>query len=506
MGAWTAAGWPVARRWPAWAWALAAYVLAWTLLPALLSPSLPLDVVEGIAWGQAWQWGYFKHPPLPAWLLVASFQLLGRFGPYLLGQLAVLLALFYVHRLARVLLGPERAGLAALLLYAVYYYTWPTLEFNHNMAQLPAWAALAWHAHQVTYGAPGRQLRHWLWLGAWAGLGLLAKYSTAVLLLCLAASLLWHDARVLRRPGPWLALAVAGLVLAPHVLWLVRHGGMPFEYFAARAGGGPRPDHASGLEVLAVQLLAHAPLLAIALACGLRPWPWRWRWNLAVAEPAQRRWLLAVALAPALLVAAGGSLLGARLHPMWGTPMWNLSAVLLLAGVAPEGLARRRAALGRALALWMALMTLAMAGYLGWSWQGRAQPTRMDWPAQALGAQAQRQWQQLARCPLRVVAGSIWEAGLVAEGVRPMAAVLVDADPRLSPSITPERLRREGALLVWHVGDYDGAPAAPVLDQAPPGSWRVSQGEWRIPWPRHGGGAPLHIAWRAYVPPACQRP
>ena len=501
MGALTAAGRPI-RRWPLWAWALAAYVLAWTLLPALLAPSLQLDVVEGIAWGQAWQWGYYKHPPLPAWLLFAAFQLLGRFGPYLLGQLAVLLTLFYVHRLARALLGPERAALAALLLYAVYYYTWPTLEFNHNVAQLPAWAALAWHAHQLMFGAPERARRHWLWLGVWAGLGLLAKYSTAVLLLCLAAGLLWHEPRALRRPGPWLALTVAGLILAPHALWLVQHGGLPFEYFAARADGGPHRDHASGLEFLLMQLLAHVPLLVIALACGLLPWRWRWQ----QVEPAQRRWLLGVALAPALLVAAGGSLLGARLHPMWGTPMWNLSAVLLLAGFAPEWLARKRVALGRALALWLAAITLAMVWYLGWSWQGRAQPARMGWPAQALGDQAQRQWQQLASCPLRVVAGSIWEAGLVAEGVRPMAAVLVDVNPVYSPSITPERLRREGALLVWHVGDYDGAPAAPVLDQAPPGSWRVSQGEWQIPWPRHVGGASLHIAWRAYVPPACQRP
>ena len=488
------------RRWPAWAWALAAYVLTWTVVPALLSPSLQLDVVEGIAWGQAWQWGYFKHPPLPAWLLVVSFQLLGRFGPYLLGQLTVLLTLLYVYRLARALLGPERAGLAALLLYAVYYYSWPTLEFNHNMAQLPAWAALAWHAQQVMFGAPDRALRHWLWLGVWTGLGLLAKYSTAVLLLCLAVGLLWHDPRVLRRSGPWLALAVAALILAPHALWLVQHGGLPFEYFAARADGGPRRDHASGIEFLVVQLLTHAPLLVIALACGLLPWRWHWH----RVESAQRRWLLLVALAPALLVAAGGSLVGARLHPMWGTLMWNLSAVLLLAGVAPEWLARKRVALARGLALWMVLITLAMLWYLGWSWQGRTQPARMDWPAQALAAQAQRQWQQLATCPLRVVAGSIWEAGLVAEGVRPMAAVLVDANPVYSPSITPERLRREGALLVWHVGDYDGAPAAPVLDEAPPGSWRVSQGEWQIPWPRHVGGAPLHIAWRAYVPPACQ--
>jgi hypothetical protein len=30
--------------------------------------SLPLDVVsDGLSWGHEWQWGYYKHPPLPSW-------------------------------------------------------------------------------------------------------------------------------------------------------------------------------------------------------------------------------------------------------------------------------------------------------------------------------------------------------------------------------------------------------------------------------------------------------
>ncbi len=48
---------------------LAVHVLIWWLLPALLQHNLPLDVIELLAWGREWQIVYYKHPPLPAWIL-----------------------------------------------------------------------------------------------------------------------------------------------------------------------------------------------------------------------------------------------------------------------------------------------------------------------------------------------------------------------------------------------------------------------------------------------------
>ncbi len=250
---------------PAWALGLLAYVAAWTVLPALLAPSMPFDVVEGIAWGHEWQWGYYKHPPLPAWLLYPAYVGLGKFGPYLGGQLSIVLALVYVYRLARELLGPERAGLAAALLYGVAYYTWPTLSFNHNIAQIPVWAALAWHAHAAMQR---NRTRDWVWLGVWAGLGLLTKYSSAVMLACLAAYLvLGPQRRLLRQRGPWLAL-----VVAPHALWLWQHDGMPFTYLAERSQRlHGRWAQRAGLRFLLAQAVMHLPLLALLLACGA--WP-----------------------------------------------------------------------------------------------------------------------------------------------------------------------------------------------------------------------------------------
>ena len=59
-----------------WALLLAAYITVWLLASWLRSPSLDSygDMVENYAWGQTWEWGSFKHPPLFAWLVRLWFS------------------------------------------------------------------------------------------------------------------------------------------------------------------------------------------------------------------------------------------------------------------------------------------------------------------------------------------------------------------------------------------------------------------------------------------------
>ena len=79
------------------------HMLLWTLLPAVFTASLPLDVIEGLAWGHEWQLGYLKHPPLYPWLMELASRLEeGANWPlYLLSQLAVVIAFWALWLLAR---------------------------------------------------------------------------------------------------------------------------------------------------------------------------------------------------------------------------------------------------------------------------------------------------------------------------------------------------------------------------------------------------------------------
>ena len=58
-------------------WLLVIHIAVWTIVPILVCPNLPLDLAEGIALGKEWQLGYWKHPPLPWWLVDLTYRATG---------------------------------------------------------------------------------------------------------------------------------------------------------------------------------------------------------------------------------------------------------------------------------------------------------------------------------------------------------------------------------------------------------------------------------------------
>lgn len=484
--------------------ALMLYLLAWALVPPLLIHSFPLDVVESLSWGREWQWGYYKHPPLAPEVLHVFFSVFGKFGPFILSQLCVLTTLWLVWKTGCRLMDRERALIGTLLTMGVAYYTWPTLEFNHNIAQMPIWASLgyaflaAWQEHKP---------RQWLLLGLLAGLGMLTKYSVGILLLCLAAFTVLTPARsLLRNSGPWLSIMVMLLCIAPHVYWLWQSDWLPFAYAGARASAIPHQSRWSALLFLLTQCLNHLPLLLIT---GIGLWQAK-RLGGAQAMPGQPRmhctapgYLLVIALAPGLLLTALGLLRGLHLHDMWGSAMWPFSG-LLIASLLPTGwLANLRPRLLRGLLIWLLLVSVLAGLYLAFGAQLRQRPARMDWPTRALVTEAQRSWSQWSNCPLDTVAGDYWLAGLIATAHRSAPSVLIDGDPRFSPWATPERLRAKGAL--WVGLSQAAAATMPAALEAAvqSGDLEMHSGEWQIPWPYRPHGAPLTVQWRVFSPAHC---
>lgn len=474
--------------------ALAAYFALWILLPPLLSASYPLDVVEGIYWGRELAWGYYKHPPLSSWLLYAFVRVFGVWGPYLLSQLSVALTLWLVYRLGRAVLGQERALLGTLLLLGVFYYTWPSLEFNHNIAQLPVWAALIGSLYRALRRD---RLRDWLLFGVLAGAGMLVKYSVAILLASAVLYSLWtRQRRLWLTPRPWLALAVAALVFAPHVYWLWMHEWLPFSYAQQRAAeaGGDGGGRWAALGFMGTQLVNHAPLLLVLLGSRC------WRFRLPAADEGWR-FLVFMGLGPALLVTALGLVMGTGLRDMWGMPMWNVSG-LLVAGLIPaEGLARLYPRLLRGMAVWLALVTLLMAGYVQWGGQWRNRPSRMDWPQTALAQQAQTLWAAHSRCALDSVSGDYWLAGLAATAQPQLPSVMIEGNAAYSPWMSVGRLARHGTLVVFEDGD---TTQLPLLSAArAQGGLREYAGTWSLPWQKVPKRDSLTVQWRLFVPEQC---
>ncbi|HEX9789947.1 MAG TPA: glycosyltransferase family 39 protein [Kiloniellales bacterium] len=473
------------------------HVAAWTLLPALADPNLPLDVIEILSWGHEWQFGYAKHPPLTPWLAELFAALGTLFGGgaagwplYLLSQVCVGVAFWAMWRLARDMLDPVPALLSVLLLEGIYYHNFTSPEFNANVVLLPFWALAILAFHRALRDGAWQAWAGW---GLAAGLGLLGKYYTAVLLVPMAALMLATPAyrRQIMRPGPYVGLAVLAAVLLPHIGWLTGNDFPSFSYAVHRAGGGSRAwsDHVVyPLRFLVGQAPILLPALAILIALG-RP-----RRDGGLSTEASR-FLLFVGFGPLLVTMLLSAIAGFKVRSMWGTPLFLSSGLMLIGWFAPRITAH---GLRRFAWAWSGIFALALAAYLGtvvlrplFYDTGK----RTHFPGRPLAAAVTAAWHERFGTPLPVVVGDPWPAGNVAFYSVDRPSVYLNADPLEAPWLSDAQVKTTGAVIVW-LGRQDDAPA----------TWRTRFGPWdeqaplSLSWQIWGDLPPLTIGW-AIVPP-----
>ncbi len=483
---------------------LALHVTAWTVLPALTNPNLPLDVIEGLAWGREWQLGYAKHPPLSPWLM-EMFSTLGKFVGgganwplYLLSQMSVGIALWAMWRLARDFLDPVPALLSVLLLEGIYYTNFTSPEFNANVVLLPLWAlAILAFRRAVTDGS-------WLAWTGWgiaAGLGMLGKYYTAVLLVAMAAMVIATPAyrRHLARPGPYIGLVAFAVVLLPHVMWLVANDFPTFAYAIQRSGGsgGAWSDYiVFPLRFLVGQAPVVLPALLIMVALG---WPRRG----GALDSEKSRFLLFIGFGPLVVTLLLSAIIGFKVRSMWGMPLLLTSGLMLVGWFGP---AITSAGLRRFTWAWAGIFVLALSAYTG---SAVLRPVfyetgkRTHFPGRPLAAVLTKAWRERFESPVPVIIGDAWVAGNVAYYSPDRPSVYIDANPAGAPWFSDEDVAASGAILVW-LGPR-GGPAAPfaktslaVLSQ------RIGPVEEQqplsLPWQVWGDMPPVSIGW-AFIPP-----
>ena len=93
----------------------------------------------------------------------------------------------------------------------------------------------------------------------------------------------------------------------------------------------------------------------------------------------------------------------------------------------------------------------------------------------------------------RIVAGPVWEAGLIALTAPGRLSVSIDADERKSPWVTAEDIAGKGALVVWRTGSKP-APGLAAL-----AAGRELRQE-AFQWSGSATARPVGITW-TIVPP-----
>jgi hypothetical protein len=488
--------WIERRPGPAFASFLAVHFAVWTVLPALLYANLPLDLIEALVYGREWQLGYDKLPPLPWWLIEAAHRVFDAdIAYYATAQIAVLVALALVFALARPLVGAIGALVAVLIVDGLHYFQYTAVKFNHDVVQLPFWALAGYAFH----GALRRGgLGSWCLLGFAVGGALWAKYFIVVLAVPYAAFMLLdrQARRAFATPGPWLAVCVALVVAAPHIVWLFQSDFLPFAYASHRAtpvrGWFDHVLHPAVFFGSQVFFLVPSFLIAAAMF-------WRPAARKSFVEPFDRRIVTLLAFGPALTMIALTAVTGRGAVAMWGYPLWLFLGLWL---VMAARVSFDTAHLVRITGAWAIVFTIFVVAFIAnylvlppLDHRYRAVLFPGDKLGEMLTARFHDATCRSANCaPLRYVIGSMWDGGNLAHYSPDQPQVLIDGLPGRAPWINLDDLRDKGAMLVWTQSDPGKMPAA--FAAIAPGA------ELGAPFdlPMRRGDGVVHVGWAIFKP------
>ncbi len=466
---------------------MAVFALAWLWLLDRAALAPPTDNIEQLTWVRSLEWGYYKHPPLPTWLLWPAVQLLGwsAWTTYVAGALCTLGAFALLWRWLRDMRGSGYARAALLAGLCITFYNGRLYFYNHEIVLIPlavGCAAACWKAWST------RRIGWWILLGACLGLGALSKYQSAVA--AVAVLVFWLSQRGWQDPMHRFGLQVAALtalaVFAPHLCWLAYNGFEPLNYAlsSSLAAGLPWGGRvAEAARWWGDQLLNRAMPAWVLLSVFRRLACRRGAADStagAAAEPAARprdagrALLLSFGFTPLVFVSVMALASGSHVQLHWGTPylLFAVPAVMeLVRGGAWERVRPRDAVLAFALvqALLMARVELTSPGGAGlarkasdWRYfDSRALAEALHEPAKvALGG------------PVRLISGPAAEAGALALRLPEQPLVLIDGQLRYSPWVPGGLAGACGAL---ELGLQTPGPGfAPVGKDFPGLYWRVT--------------------------------
>jgi dolichol-phosphate mannosyltransferase len=179
--------------------------------------------------------GYLDHPPMVAWLIWLGTLLFGdtefgvRFGALCCG----IASSCFIYRLTRNVFGESSALLALSLAQILPFFFLAGMIMTPDAPLTAAWAASVYFLERALIA--GRR-RAWIWAGLSLGLGLLSKYTIAMLgagtFLFMAFDPM--SRRWFRRWEPYAAVGIAAAVFAPVLIWNAQHDWASFAFQTSR--------------------------------------------------------------------------------------------------------------------------------------------------------------------------------------------------------------------------------------------------------------------------------
>lgn len=401
-------------------------------------PTPAIDLREHINWGVNFPLYTWKLPPLEDWVagLVALTGQRDAWPYVLLAQLINFLGLYYLVRIARDFIGEHSAIPIAIAFCGSIFSSVAVVDtaLNADQIQMPLWLGVLYHALR---GARDDRLADWLACGAFAGLGILAKYFTFFPLLALTiAVLLTPSHRVLlRRPGPYIAAAIALAVFILHLIPLMKAtGAFGYAGETLQPGAGVTRRLDWFFSVIGSVALFGLPLL---IALGIVAQRRQVRLVGVPADGAPRVILLTAILLYGMTLAL--TLLGLRFRVRYGGPMLPIGLLGLFCLVRMEAWADFRRAM---------LIIVSVVGVGTFALALAIPGVYLREPAPAGAAAMRADWDKTYSCGPAYILGYLHPAHAIGLYFGRGVIGVSYGDYEHAQWVDRTRLRRYGAIIV----------------------------------------------------------
>ena len=384
------------------------HLIIWTIVPSITNNNLPLDTIETLAWGSNLDWGFDKHPPMSAFFIEVFFKIFGAqdWAYYLLSQIFVLIAFYYVFKFAsEILRNINLALISILLIESIYFYNFTTPEFNVNVCQLPFWSLVVYYSWRI-YSSKNIKLSDCFLVGIFAAIGFLSKYLFIYLLISI--DLLFIYLIFLKKTKKFdfkylITLEVFLVLLIPHLIWLNNNDFVSIFYGLKRTGLEESVilDHIKyPLIFLYKQIGILIPFFFLVFLITKKIY---FKFNL---NDQKLLFLIFINLVPLILIFTTSLVTGSKIRTMWMTPFY------LFFGVFIVYLLKSRINFKQINSFLMGFLFLFFLSPMIYAYISISQfDKRTDYPGKEIALKTQIIWDQDFDKEIQFVTGDEWKAG-----------------------------------------------------------------------------------------------
>ena len=384
------------------------HLLIWTLVPTFTNKNLPLDTIEALAWGSNLDWGFDKHPPMSAFFTEVIYQIFGSqdWAFYLLSQVFVLIAFYFVFKFAYEILEDIKLSLiSVLLLETIYFYNFTSPEFNVNICQLPFWSLVVYYSWKI-YKSKEIEFIDCFLVGLFAAIGFLSKYLFIYLLISIYLLFIYliFIKKIKKFDFKYvITLEVFVVLLVPHIIWLYNNDFVTIEYGLKRTG----IDETKYIDHIKYPIIFFIKQIGLLIPFFFLIWILIKKIKLRI-NPKDKKFifLYSINILPILLILITSFFTGTKIRTMWMTPFYLFFGVLFVY------MLRSQIDLKKVKSFLYSFLFLFFLSPIIYSYISVSQTDkRTDYPGKDIANKVQFLWNQDFDKEIEFVTGDEWKAG-----------------------------------------------------------------------------------------------